>query len=252
MLLTGQPPFEGGDEAAITESIQRNKIMFEKKFWADKTEAKTLIKHMLRVKRKKRYTCDQVLASPWLKKFASEKDADRDQMISGEVIKSMTLYADMEKLKKTAIQVVAFTLVPAEIKNLRDQFKALDTDGSGTLSLKEFRVGMERHEGMDRKSIADLFAKIDSDHTGLISYSEFISASLSTSVHLNEDRLSAAFDKLDPDASGYIDSHELGALLKQTVVQSDIDKMIADADSHGENDGKISKQEFIALVQKNT
>ena len=47
MLLTGQPPFEGDDEAAITESIQRNKIIFEKKFWADKTEAKILIKNML-------------------------------------------------------------------------------------------------------------------------------------------------------------------------------------------------------------
>ena len=37
--------------------------------------------------------------------------------------------------------------------------------------------------------------QIDSDHTGLISYSEFISATLANSVHLNEDRLCAAFDK---------------------------------------------------------
>merc|ERR1719265_2392090 len=171
-------------------------------------------------------------------------------MISADVIKSMSAYANMENLKKTAVQVVAFTLAPNEIKKLRDQFKVLDTDGSGTVSLTEFRVGMEKHEGMDPKSIADLFAKIDSDHTGLISYSEFISASLSTAVHLNEDRLCAAFDKLDPDGSGFIDAHELGTLLKGIVDQSEIDKMIADGDSHGEHDGKISKEEFIACVHK--
>ena len=118
--------------------------------------------------------------------------------------------------------MVAFTLAPNEIKKLRDQFKAFDTDGSGTLCLAEFRSAMEKNAQMDPKSIADLFAKvgellsaclsysaatpacpsacssvsqIDSDHTGLISYSEFISASLSTAVHLNEDRLCAAFDK---------------------------------------------------------
>jgi len=100
----------------------------------------------------------------------------------------------------------------------------------------------------DAKHIADLFSKIDSDHTGLISYSEFISASLSTSVHLNEERLTAAFDKLDPDKSGFIDAQELRNLLKGTVEKSDIDQMIADADAEGENDGKISRDEFIRLV----
>ena len=47
MLLAGKPPFEGDHEVAIIESIQRNKITFEKKFWADKPEAKKLIKNML-------------------------------------------------------------------------------------------------------------------------------------------------------------------------------------------------------------
>merc|ERR1712159_266098 len=143
------------------------------------------------------------------------------------------------------MQVVAFSMSPSEIKVLRDQFKAFDTDGSGTLTLSEFRAAMVKNARMDPQSIADLFAKIDSDHTGLISYSEFISATLANSVHLNEDKLSAAFDKLDHDASGFIDSHELSDLLQGTAEQSDIDKMISDADSAGERDGKISKKEFL-------
>ena len=56
--------------------------------------------------------------------------------------------------------MVAFTLPPSEIKKLRDLFKTFDEDGSGTLSLAEFRQAMEKHAGMDAKSVADLFSKV--------------------------------------------------------------------------------------------
>jgi len=249
MMLTGTPPFNGYDSLHIMESVRNNDIQYEDRRWDTMPDAKELVLHMLQVNPAKRYTCDQVLKSRWLKRFASKEDAGKQQMISGEVIKSMIAYANMEQLKRTAVQVVAFALAPAEIKKLRDTFKAFDVDGSGTLSLSEFREAMMKNAHMDRKSIADLFAKIDSDHTGLISYSEFISASLSTSVHLNEDRLCAAFDNLDPDASGYIDAHELGTILQGSADQADIDKIIADADHHGDNDGKISREEFSDFVQ---
>ena len=55
---------------------------------------------------------------------------------------------------------MAFTLPPDEINKLRDQFKAFDEDGSGTLSLAEFRGAMEKHAGMDSTSIAELFSKV--------------------------------------------------------------------------------------------
>lgn len=246
MMLTGMPPFGGNGETDIMRAVANNDIAFYEEDWVDMPDAAKLVKNMLVVDPAKRFSCQQVLASDWMKNNQSD---GVQQMISADVIKSMTKYAHMEQLKKTAVQVVAFTLPPDEINKLRDQFKAFDEDGSGTLSLAEFRGAMEKHAGMDSTSIAELFSKIDSDHTGLISYSEFISASLSTSVHLNEDRLCAAFDKLDPDKSGYIDAHELRNLLKGTVQESDIEKMIADADEEGEHDGKISRDEFIKLVQ---
>ena len=58
---------------------------------------------------------------------------------------------------------MAFTLSPGEIKELREQFKVFDKDGSGTLSLAEFRAGMEKHAGMDPKSIEELFSKVSGD-----------------------------------------------------------------------------------------
>ena len=57
-------------------------------------------------------------------------------------------------------QGVAFTLSPKEINQLRDQFKVFDSDGSGTVSLAEFRSGMEKHAVMDEQAIAELFSKV--------------------------------------------------------------------------------------------
>jgi len=251
MMLTGTPPFGGEDEHMILENVKNNNISFLDEDWACMPEAEDLVKHMIVYDPKSRYSAQDVLDHAWLQKY-SRKESKKEgiqEVISDEVIKSMTKYANMEKLKKTAVQVVAFTLSPKEINQLRDQFKVFDSDGSGTVSLAEFRSGMENNAVMDEQAIAELFSKIDSDHTGLISYSEFISASLSTSVKLNEERLCAAFDRLDPDNSGFIDATELGNLLQGTVDQEDIDKMISDADATGENDGKISKAEFVTLVQ---
>ena len=56
--------------------------------------------------------------------------------------------------------MVAVTLTPAEINKLRDVFKVFDSDASGTVSLSEFRAGMEKHAGMDAQSIVDLFSKV--------------------------------------------------------------------------------------------
>ena len=53
---------------------------------------------------------------------------------------------------------------------------------------------------------------------------------------------------LDPEGTGYIGAKELRVILKGSADETEIDKMIADAEP-GENDGKISKMEFVKFVQ---
>lgn len=253
MMLTGIPPFGGEADKDIMKAIVHNQRETTEE-WEDASmrDARDLVDNMLEVNTDLRYSCDQVLSHKWVQEN-TQAGAGGEQ-ISSSVIQSMQRYGNMEQLKQTAVQVVAFAMSPSEIDDLRTQFKAMDADGSGTVSLEEFRKGMESHAGMEPEAIEQLFAKIDDDSTGLISYSEFIAASLVNSDLLTSERLSAAFDRLDPDQSGYITSAELQALLKDTVDANAVAKFIADADAAGggEGDGKISKGEFLKLLEENT
>lgn len=245
MMLTGAPPFDGDTDYEIMENIKSHDIGFDNNDWIapGMADAKKLILNMLKVDQSKRYSCDEVLASKWMQ--TNTKDTGEHEAISDKVVKSFYRYGNMEKLKQTAVQVVAYTLSPQEIANLRNQFKAFDVDGSGTVSIEEFRKGMESTGSINPADIDSLFNKIDTDSTGLISYSEFISATLTNSDLLTKDRLSAAFDRLDPDGSGFIDASELKNLLADSVSEEEISKMIADADKFGDGDHQISREEFL-------
>merc|ERR1711871_616369 len=61
-----------------------------------------------------------------------------------------------------------------KMKNLKESFKAMDTDNSGQLSSKELGMAFKRL-GMflDPKSCDDLVAALDEDGSGEIDYEEF-------------------------------------------------------------------------------
>lgn len=68
-------------------------------------------------------------------------------------------------------------------KELMVVCKALDTDGSGDLSLDELMAGFEQHlelslilqeMGIDQEDLSTVFQIMDSDHSGQVNYSEFV------------------------------------------------------------------------------
>ncbi|KAE8796478.1 calcium-dependent protein kinase 17-like [Hordeum vulgare] len=90
-----------------------------------------------------------------------------------------------------AIQVIAGCLSEEEIKGLKEMFKNIDKDNSGTIMLA------------------------DADVNGLIDYEEFVNAT----VHMNkmdkEEHLYTTFQFFDKDYSGYITRDELEQALKE-------------------------------------
>ena len=47
MMLTGSPPFNGGNEMHIMESVRKNDIEYVDQSWEKMPEAKALVKQML-------------------------------------------------------------------------------------------------------------------------------------------------------------------------------------------------------------
>ena len=76
---------------------------------------------------------------------------------------------------------------------LRNAFRTLDTDNSGTLELSELRTAFNELN-MSEQEIDQIFERIDFNHDGEINYSEFLAATIDVQNFLTESRLKAVFN----------------------------------------------------------
>jgi calcium/calmodulin-dependent protein kinase I len=68
ILLCGFPPFYADNDAQLFEKIKKGEYEFLRPYWDPISDsAKDFIRTMLQVDPKKRVTCDQAMAHPWLK-----------------------------------------------------------------------------------------------------------------------------------------------------------------------------------------
>lgn len=93
----------------------------------------------------------------------------------------------------------------------------------------------------------------DTDGSGDINYTEFIAATIGSSIYSNEAYLKQAFDMFDKDKSGKIDKDEVVGLLSGEemsglVPVSAIEAAIKEIDQDG--DGEIDFEEFIEMMKK--
>lgn len=67
ILLCGYPPFYDDSDANLFAQIMRGEYEFDSPYWDDISDsAKNFIKCLLQIDPKRRYTCKQALAHPWI------------------------------------------------------------------------------------------------------------------------------------------------------------------------------------------
>ncbi|EEC67625.1 hypothetical protein OsI_35012 [Oryza sativa Indica Group] len=147
--------------------------------------------------------------------------------------------------------IIAGCLSEEEIKGLKEMFKNIDKDNSGTITLEELKNGLAKQgTKFSDNEIEQLMEAADADGNGIIDYEEFVTAT----VHMNkmdrEEHLYTAFQYFDKDNSGYITKEELEQALKEQGLYdaNEIKDVITDADSN--NDGRIDYSEFVAMMRK--
>lgn len=67
--------------------------------------------------------------------------------------------------------------------------------------------------------------------------------------YIEEERVAAAFDRLDSDDSGYISRENLREILGEDCKEEELDEIIKSVDTN--SDGKISYQEFLDSFRSN-
>ncbi|XP_039058849.1 LOW QUALITY PROTEIN: calcium-dependent protein kinase SK5-like [Hibiscus syriacus] len=247
ILLSGVPPFWEETEMGIFRQILQGKIDFDSQPWpAISDSAKDLIRKMLDRNPKRRLTAHQVLCHPWI----VDDTIAPDKPLDSAVLSRLKQFSAMNKLKKMALRVIAERLSEEEIGGLKELFKMIDTDNSGTITFEELKDGLKRvGSELMESEIKDLMDAADIDNNGSIDYGEFLAAT----VHLNklerEENLVGAFSFFDKDGSGYITIDELQQACKEFGLSDvHLDEMIKEIDQ--DNDGQIDYGEFAAMMRK--
>ncbi|CAN6440021.1 unnamed protein product [Victoria cruziana] len=209
-------------------------------------EAKDLLTKMLIRNPKKRLSAHEVLCHPWVQVDGVAPDKPLDSA----VLSRLKQFSAMNKLKKMALRVIADSLSEEEIAGLKEMFRMIDTDNSGSITFEELKAGLKKvGANLTENEIHALMEAADVDNSGTIDYGEFIAATLHLNKAQREDHLFAAFSYFDKDGSGYITQDELQQACEEFGIEDvRLEEMIREVDQ--DNDGRIDYNEFVAMMHK--
>ncbi|AQK99848.1 Putative calcium-dependent protein kinase family protein [Zea mays] len=175
-------------------------------------------------------------SDPWPRISPSAKDLVRKMLTS-----------DPKK------RISAYDVLKEEIRGLKEMFKGMDSDNSGTITVDELRRGLAKQgTKLSEAEVEQLMAAADADGNGTIDYEEFITATMHMNRMDREEHLYTAFQYFDKDGSGCISKEELEQALKEKGLLDgrDIKDIISEVDA--DNDGRIDYSEFVAMMRKGT
>ena len=249
ILLTGEPPFNGPNNAIIYHKIKNFEYCFSEKWKYISNEAKDLVSHML-VPQNMRYNASEVLAHPWFK-IAQE---DKISNYLGLDLSFLKLYKKTNIFKKIIITFIASRLNDNEVNDLNKLFEIFDINNDGQISFEEFQQVFlnNKNNGINQDEIREIFNSIDTDKNGKIDYTEFIASCLQEKIFLNKERLNEAFSIFDKDNNGAITKDEIMRVLQINNEQNkeieEIEEIIKSIDKNG--DGVIDMKEFDDFMNK--
>jgi calcium-dependent protein kinase len=253
ILLCGYPPFYGKNKDEIIAKVKLGKFSFASEEWESiSKDAKDLIKKLLNKRPKTRITASKALQHKW---FKNANSVPLGSGIATKLFSNLSVFNSEMKLQKATYSFIASQLATkSEKEEIYKIFKAIDTDGNGTLSREELIKGFGefyRGEVDDIEAEVDkIMEQIDIDKNGDISYTEFVSATMHRNILLSKDKLKAAFEMFDIDKSGTIEAEELKQILGKSENFNDQvwEDIIKEADQNG--DGVIDFKEFCDMMLK--
>ncbi|BAF17826.1 Os05g0491900 [Oryza sativa Japonica Group] len=184
---------------------------------------------------------------PWIKEDGEAPDTPLDNAVLGR----LKQFRAMNQFKKAALRVIAGCLSEEEIRGLKEMFKSMDSDNSGTITVDELRKGLaKKGTKLTEAEVQQLMEAADADGNGTIDYEEFITATMHMNRMDREEHLYTAFQYFDKDNSGYITIEELEQALREKGLMDgrEIKDIISEVDA--DNDGRINYTEFVAMMRK--
>merc|ERR1712232_1153328 len=205
--------------------------------WKNVSEdAKNLIRMLLKMNPRDRYTAEQALNHVWIKNKAPKATGAK---LADNTVDNLRGFRSQNKLKKAALHIIANQLNEDQIKALRETFMSLDGNGDGKLTVNEMKEGIQK-AGLKEipTDLQQIMEDVDSDGSGVIDYTEFLAATLDKRLYLQEDVCWSAFRLFDRNGDGKISQEELKHVLSSDDVADvagveAIAKLLKEVDGNG-------------------
>lgn len=118
---------------------------------------------------------------PWIIRHTR---ASSRMSISSDTFKQMTNFSNASKIQQIALNCIAHLCGNEEVSESNKLFKSIDINGDGYITLRELKEVLK--DKYDDSVLQNIIRSIDADKNGAINYTEFIAATLKTSVVADE------------------------------------------------------------------
>jgi len=174
ILLCGYPPFEGDNNKEIFKRVLQQKLEFDPEDWTDiSAEAKDLITKMLEKEPAKRITAIDALNHKWFEKI------HKDESLHKDVMHRLQQFRAPQRLQLEALKfLVSNVAQDVDFKNMLDSFRALDTENTGILSVKQIGESLKDDAGISPADKEKLMKELELFHSGKINYSDFLTTAI--------------------------------------------------------------------------
>jgi calcium-dependent protein kinase len=257
ILLTGEAPFNGSDDAEIIRNIKKGNLDFRKLNKVSK-EVLDLVKKLLVRNPNDRISAEDALIHPW---FAMNNTKSIINNVDERTI--LTFITNLKSYKPdTLLQQATIGFLVHNNPQLTDiveatkLFNLIDTNGDGKIVKFELYDGLKtilriESDGLNKlkEDVNTIFENLDSDGNNYLECEEFIRAAIDRKQFINERDIKFAFQHFDVDRTGEIDIDEIKNIFGK--FEENIDehfcKIIREVDLNGDN--KISYYEFETMMK---
>lgn len=257
LMLAAKFPFQGSNNQETFNKIMHDdyNMSVSHSLRQLSKAGKSFMARLLAKNPDDRYTVVQALRDPWFDdlniklNFKGKNDLTRDVLMNLRSFKS-----ESTMVKEVIRLLVMIHDDMPEVKNLTEAFFYLDALNLGVINFEELKKAYdEAGVTIEDTEIHTIIQCLEIRMTKVLTFTEFVSACIDRSFYCNENYLSKAFNRFDVGHDGFITYSDLSECFSRFGIdlpRSEIMKIIAEADSN--KDGRISFEEFIAIMNKDT